>query len=339
MDFCNFVLGHLPVSVAMVRESDQVIIAANAQFRNTFLLGDEDVGTLKAPELIAAEHLEKFIQDYRNGLDRSLGSQQEQFRIFRRKDGKTFIGWSRNVRSSLDGQGLVTISAVFEYYDQAEEAFNLSGYQAAQNAAVRSQMAQFLVENLNSTLGGIKLVISDEQIPVETRKLLDRALIRAEEFSSRVLRLGMMTDEVADSALQTIPLTAGHEGHADSRDGSLGGYSVLVVDDDPLLTELLCEGLTSDGCRVSTAHSKDEASNLISSNQFDLAVIDLRLEREDGREVAKLFSSTAVRTGIVFISAFSHAAAVLELAGEHQVLRKPFSFNELRSALLEVLHS
>lgn len=62
---------------------------------------------------------------------------------------------------------------------------------------------------------------------------------------------------------------------------------VLIVDDDPLIIKLykrLFEISNFDAFSASTA---EEAKKILSSNKFDLCVLDLKLGDADGFEIAK----------------------------------------------------
>ena len=333
----EFLLSHLPVSIVVVGVNDQRLLFANSRFLRTFRITEEDLGTLTISELIATEHLEKFLAELNRGKSGQLGSEFEQFRVFRRNDGETFVGWSRSALVETRDYGTVSLSVVFEYYDEQDEVVNTNRYRTIERDSVRSQLAQFLVENLNATLGSIKLVISDNRIPREVRAPLDRAMTRAEEFGKRMLHLGSESKlfdtespQETSSAMDSADLTK-------QRYVDLTGRRICVVDDDAGLADLMASGLERRGCKVATANSRDEASRLFATGEFDLAIIDLRLGPDDGREVAREAIARHPDIGLLYVSAFSHAASVIELAGDYRVLRKPFSMSELEEALQEVL--
>lgn len=57
---------------------------------------------------------------------------------------------------------------------------------------------------------------------------------------------------------------------------------LLLVDDDPSLLKLLGMRLTSEGFSVTTAESGQEALRLLTKDQFDLVISDLRMDEMDG---------------------------------------------------------
>lgn len=326
----DFAINQLPIAVGLVRESDSKIIFANPRFRKIFLLTDGDIGVISARELVAPEHIARGDVDFVNLLKQPFGSESDQFGIFRKRNGIVFIGWTRAVRGELVGHGSVSIISVFEYYDEREDELNNQSYESVRNDAIRAQMAQYVAENLNRTLAELKLVASNASLPYEVADQLGGALSRAEDFAKRILGLGLMSSAAAESVVDA-------EAHNASPRAieSLQGARVAVIDDDTQLTGLIESGLTAVGCSVSVAHSQSQAA-IINPQNLDAAIIDLRLGADDGRDVAKDLRRKNPNLSILYITAFSHSASLLEMSGEN-LLRKPFSVQELHHNLIKVM--
>ncbi len=64
-------------------------------------------------------------------------------------------------------------------------------------------------------------------------------------------------------------------------------YRLLLVDDDVELCQLLDEYLTQEGFNVQLAHSGDQAAELVSSNQYDLMILDVMLPQMNGFDVLR----------------------------------------------------
>ncbi len=64
-------------------------------------------------------------------------------------------------------------------------------------------------------------------------------------------------------------------------------YRLLLVDDDVELCQLLDEYLTQEGFNVQLAHSGDRAAELVSSNQYDLMILDVMLPQMNGFDVLR----------------------------------------------------
>lgn len=132
---------------------------------------------------------------------------------------------------------------------------------------------------------------------------------------------------------------AGRVGHAHSvlEPEAARPRSLLVVDDDPGVQDLLGEILSGAGYLVETAFDSSEAMEKITSGSFDGLVIDFLLPEDDGLELYQriLDVNPYLRNRVVFISG---------VAAEHQIrrvtrttgesfLRKPFNVLDLLKVL------
>lgn len=59
-------------------------------------------------------------------------------------------------------------------------------------------------------------------------------------------------------------------------------YHILIVEDDPDISELLCAWLGEEGYRVTAAADGLEALDVFAAHRFDLVLLDLMLPRLDG---------------------------------------------------------
>ncbi len=106
--------------------------------------------------------------------------------------------------------------------------------------------------------------------------------------------------------------------------------SVLLVDDDRVVLNLLAEGLRDRGYRVGTVQSADAAVKLIGEGPYDLAVLDVRMPGRSGLELAQALA----RIGdppFVFLSAYGDEKVVREAseAGALGYLVKPVDTPQL----------
>jgi len=75
--------------------------------------------------------------------------------------------------------------------------------------------------------------------------------------------------------------------------------TILLVDDDPDIIEQLTLMLESEGYRLLTAASREEAENLLTTCIPDLAIVDLMMEEMDAgfvlcHEIKRLYPDTPV---------------------------------------------
>jgi two-component system NtrC family sensor kinase len=101
-------------------------------------------------------------------------------------------------------------------------------------------------------------------------------------------RLGEGTTFVIELPLVIAPRHAGAESdrpvepHLECRES--GGGKVLVVDDEPVIVDLLVDVLGSTGLLVDTATNGNEACDLLDENEYDLVITDVRMPRMNGVE-------------------------------------------------------
>lgn len=81
--------------------------------------------------------------------------------------------------------------------------------------------------------------------------------------------------------------------------------SLLLMDDDRLVLATLGEGLRQAGYRVTTASSVEEAEELLSANDFDLAILDMRLPGQSGLDLARQLRAANSDVPFIFLTAYS----------------------------------
>lgn len=116
------------------------------------------------------------------------------------------------------------------------------------------------------------------------------------------------------------------------------GISILIVEDDPDMAELISDLVEAEGWRPVTARSAEEAAGTLAAGAFDLVLVDHNLPGMSGRVFAqKLRSRTDI--GIVMVTAAGSAAdrvLGLETAADDYVV-KPFEPIELTARIKAVL--
>ena len=108
--------------------------------------------------------------------------------------------------------------------------------------------------------------------------------------------------------------------------------SVLVVDDEASLREMLSIMLRKEGFRVLTAESRASAAATLSAHPVDLVLTDIRLPDGDGIEILRHVKTASPETVVVVMTAFGStetAVAALKL-GAHDYLIKPFDIEEMK---------
>jgi DNA-binding response OmpR family regulator len=76
--------------------------------------------------------------------------------------------------------------------------------------------------------------------------------------------------------------------------GSLGGYSILVVDDEPFVATSVSEALSDAGADVVTAHDLRTALEAAMSSNVSAAILDVTLGGADSGAVCTALNSRQV---------------------------------------------
>ena len=113
----------------------------------------------------------------------------------------------------------------------------------------------------------------------------------------------------------------------------------LVVDDEASIRTLCQSVLERMGFFVETCESGALALQVLANKTFDLLLIDLRMPDVDGVDVLRQIRQFTSHMAIVVITGHATLEDTAEttLLGAQGILLKPFSLNELRSVVHEVL--
>lgn len=101
---------------------------------------------------------------------------------------------------------------------------------------------------------------------------------------------------------------------------------VLVVDDDPLILDILSRALASAALRVSTARRVSMARDVIMRQPVDLIITDVRIPGETGLHLAETAKHLGIAT--ILMSGDPEWAEEHGIPREHY-LAKPFDLRQL----------
>jgi two-component system, OmpR family, copper resistance phosphate regulon response regulator CusR len=106
---------------------------------------------------------------------------------------------------------------------------------------------------------------------------------------------------------------------------------ILVVEDEHKIADALKKGLEAEGYQVTTAVSGEEGYFCLTTEEYDLMLLDLMLPGRDGIEILKTIRSKGITTPILILTGRDTVAdRVLGLdSGADDYLIKPFAFPEL----------
>jgi len=114
--------------------------------------------------------------------------------------------------------------------------------------------------------------------------------------------------------------------------------TVLVVDDEPIVREVVARYLVREGHRTLEAADGDGARAAIEREDPDLVVLDVMLPGTDGLELCRWIRSTSERPVIMLTARGEEADRIVGLElGADDYVTKPFSPRELAARVRSVL--
>lgn len=116
-------------------------------------------------------------------------------------------------------------------------------------------------------------------------------------------------------------------------DVSRGSETVLIVDDDPDVREIMSGVLSDLGYRVRDVGSGESALNLLHDYRPDLLVLDFGMPDANGAEVAVSARQLNAGLWILFVSGYSDTSAIERAVGKATLLHKPFRPAEFAAAV------
>jgi DNA-binding response OmpR family regulator len=114
--------------------------------------------------------------------------------------------------------------------------------------------------------------------------------------------------------------------------------NILVVEDDRVGRNLICEVLRNEGYRIFEASNGAEALELVDTQRFDLVITDFVMPKLNGFKFVEQLHRLQPRLPIIVITgyhSFTSRKRVLENVAD--VLTKPFELGVLRSTVRRLL--
>lgn len=110
---------------------------------------------------------------------------------------------------------------------------------------------------------------------------------------------------------------------------------ILVLDDEKVFREEIREFLESDGFSVLLSAKPSEAFTVLSENEIDILILDLRLPEMDGLEVLKKVKVQYPEIEVIMITGHGDMDAVIQAMrhGAVEFFPKPFRLLDMRAAI------
>jgi len=119
--------------------------------------------------------------------------------------------------------------------------------------------------------------------------------------------------------------------HADKQ------IKLLLVDDEKGFVDVIAKRMSKRNIQVTKAYSGTEALKALRKTDFDIAVLDLKMEDMDGIEILKLFKKIVPDLPVIMLTGHGSEAAARDgiKFGAFDYLTKPCDFEELIAKIKE----
>ena len=112
----------------------------------------------------------------------------------------------------------------------------------------------------------------------------------------------------------------------------------LVVDDEPMVRNLVAEFLKTDEHTVEVAANGREGLEMFRAGKFDLVLTDRAMPEMNGDQLATAIKQRDPQTPIIMLTGFGAMLADEDKPADVDlIMNKPFTLAELRQALLDLI--
>ena len=118
-----------------------------------------------------------------------------------------------------------------------------------------------------------------------------------------------------------------------------GQLSILLVDDEVGFVDVLTRRLSKRGIHVTSATNGTEAIQMLRRQDYDVAVLDLKMEDMDGIEVLKIFKKMVPEMPVIMLTGHGSENAKKQglSLGAFDYLTKPYNLEELIEKIKEAV--
>ena len=116
---------------------------------------------------------------------------------------------------------------------------------------------------------------------------------------------------------------------------------ILFVDDERGFVDVIAKRMSKRNIKVTCAYSGTEALRALRKEDFDVTVLDLKMEDMDGIEILKIFKKIAPDLPVIMLTGHGSEEAARDgiRFGAFDYLTKPCDFEELIVKIQEVVSS
>ncbi len=107
--------------------------------------------------------------------------------------------------------------------------------------------------------------------------------------------------------------------------------SILVVDDEEMMRNLLERILSREGYKIKTAEDGLQALEVLKSEKIDIIISDMKMPRMNGFELLNVVKKEYPDIGVIIMTAYGDTYTVKDalLLGADEYITKPFKSYEI----------
>ncbi len=116
--------------------------------------------------------------------------------------------------------------------------------------------------------------------------------------------------------------------------------SILIVDDDVKLCDVLSEELSEIGYMTNKVYNAEDALKLLlSGTPIDLILLDLKMPGKDGFYVLQMLKKMNLNVKVIVLTAYADVKSAIDSAkmGANDFISKPYDLDELLITIRKVL--
>jgi DNA-binding NtrC family response regulator len=107
--------------------------------------------------------------------------------------------------------------------------------------------------------------------------------------------------------------------------------SILIVDDEEMMRNLLRKILMREGYKIKTAEDGVAALEVLKTEEIDIIISDMKMPRMNGFELLKAVKNDYPHIGVIIMTAYGDTYTVKDalLLGADEYMTKPFKSYEI----------
>jgi DNA-binding NtrC family response regulator len=120
----------------------------------------------------------------------------------------------------------------------------------------------------------------------------------------------------------------------------MGGYRIMVIDDENIVGKMIKTSFEHDGYIVETFLNPVPALARLKEEEFHVVITDLKMKDMDGMEVLKVIKKESPDIKVIMITAFASLDAAVEAfrGNANDFFAKPAKISDLKACVKRLLN-